>query len=216
MDDPGWGEYVPVPEDEQKKPGKPASGGGRKGGGFSVGPLSGWTAIGVAVLVVIVIVGVVVKLTGGGSKKATPPTTAATTTTKKPTTTHAVTTTTTTKPKPKVKPKPVSTVPAGELSKTAYIKKADTICKAYKTPMATAESADNLPLLETLFKREIKELSNLPPPDRDAQTMTQALTDAEDALVSLREDDITTANKYIIATDTLVGVFGMHVCNYGH
>jgi hypothetical protein len=45
--------------------------------------------------------------------------------------------------------------------------------------------------------------------------MNRALDDAENAIISLRQNDLTTANKYIVATDTLVGVFGMHVCNYG-
>ena len=58
--------------------------------------------------------------------------------------------------------------------------------------------------------------------------MTRALADAQNAIIglqqydadaanaTLQQQDLETVNKNIIATDTLVGLFGMHVCNYGH
>jgi hypothetical protein len=222
MDDPGWGEYVPVPEDE-KSPKQPArrpssgpTGGGPRGGGkggFSIGPLNGPMLIGAAVLVVAVIVGVVLKVSSGSDKKAVTTTTTTQTTTSTPTTTTQQTTTT---PEVKKKPKPVVTTNPNFLVKATYIKRADAICKAYKSSITTAENAENVQLTTTLIKREVAELEKLKPPDQDASTMNRALQDAEGAIIALQEGDLTTANKDILATDTLVGLFGMHVCNYGH
>jgi hypothetical protein len=214
MDDPGWGDHVPVEDKTTKEPaGRPSRG---KGGGFSIGPLNGPTLIGVAAILVIVIVGVVLKFASGGGKKAITTTTQTTQTTiATPVTTSTTTPTTTVrKAKPKPKPKPVTN--PNFLPKKTYIKRADAICKAYKPSLNTASSAENVTLFVSLLKKEVGELEKLKPPDRDPATMQKALADAESAIIALQQNDTTTANKYIIATDTLVGVFGMKVCNYGH
>jgi hypothetical protein len=114
------------------------------------------------------------------------------------------------------KANPATTAPPGYMTKAAYIKRADTICKAFKSPLQTANNASNLPLFIKLFKREISEIEKLAPPDEDTATTAKALQDAETGLIALTQNDITTANKNLIAADTLLGIFGMKVCNYGH
>ena len=106
--------------------------------------------------------------------------------------------------------------PAGTLAKAVYIRRADAICKAYAPALARASHASNLKLFTSIARREIGAISKLPPPDAQAATMNQALAEAAEMIVALEQGNTTLANKDLIATDTLVGVFGMKVCNYGH
>jgi len=193
IDDPGWGDYVPVSE-EKPAPAAPPPAGAKPPRRTSVP--GGFWAIGIAILAVIVGVGVVLKLTQG-SKHASPPTTTTTTTT----TTTPTTTTTKTK-----------TTPPGTISKADYVKRADAICSAYQARLTAASNAQNLPLVATLLGQVIQKIESIPPPDQDAATANKALADAQNALLALDQGNSATFLTQASAADTLWTLMGSKSC----
>ena len=205
MDDPGWGDHVPVSPDN-----KPAT--SRGPGSRGRGPLSslgGPWVLGAVILVVIIGIGVALKLSSGTTKK--------TVSTVKTT----VPSTTTTAKKPKPKPKPA----VKTLAIKSYDKKADAICTTDNAKMNRANSARNLPEFATYFQKEWLAVAKLPHPSvpADAAQMKKAIKDAETALSYLKKNnykpngtEVTDANNFLISAHTIEGVLGMKVCNFGH
>jgi hypothetical protein len=191
IDDPGWGDYVPVSE-EKPAGAQPPAAGARPPRRMAV-PGGLW-AIGIAILAVIVAVGVVLKLTSGSSKPAA-----------SGTSTTTGTTTATTKAKTK-------TAPPGTISKAAYLARADAVCSAYQARLTAASDAQNFPLIATLLGQLIQKIEKIPEPDQDAATANKALADAQNALLALDQGNSAAFLTQASAADTLWTLMGSKSC----
>jgi hypothetical protein len=230
MDDPGWGDYVPVSGNEEPAAGR---GPGKRSGGGPLESIGGPWVLGAAILVVIVGVGVALKLSSGSGKKAvaatsvtttpattTPVTTSQVTTTPITTSTAATTTTTATTTALKAKPKVATGVPIA-----TYDRQADAICSKYNPKMDQANTDNSIPEFGEYLAAEWLGITKLKHPTTasDAAEMRKAIVDAEKALVYLAKNgdnpsaaQLSQANNFLIAAHTIEGALGMKVCNFGH
>jgi hypothetical protein len=188
IDDPGWGDYVPVSEEKPAAAAAPAA--AAKTPRRTSVPGGFWT-IGIAILAVIVGVGVALKLTQGSSKHAAN------------TTTTTTTATTTTKTK---------TTPPGTISKAEYVARADAICAANQARLTAASNAQNIPLVATILAEVIQKLEKIPQPDQDAATANKALSEVQAALLALDQGNSALFLTKASAADTLWTLMGMTSC----